>query len=80
MGAFEALSLCAEIAIAITGFSDVVLVFGDRREGARSPLDRILFRTLFAATLISLCLVAIAFILDAAGVARPTTWSSAPRL
>ena len=76
MEAFEALSLCAEIAIAITGFSGVVLVFGDRRENARGPLDRVLFRTLFTGSLIPLGLVAIALILDAAGLARTTIWQA----
>ena len=74
MDAFESLSLCAEIAIAITGFSGVVLVFSDHAGGPRPPLDRVLFRTLFTASLIPLGLVAIATVFEAAGVQHATIW------
>lgn len=74
MEVFEALSLCAEIAIAITGFSGVVLVFGERAGRPARHLDRVLFRTLFTASLIPLGVVAIAFILEAAAIERTVTW------
>jgi hypothetical protein len=72
--AFDALSLCAEIGIAITGFSGVVLVFGERAGRLSERRDRFLFRTLFTGSLIPLAIVAIAFILEAAAVERATTW------
>jgi len=71
---FEALSLCAEIAIAITGFSGVVLVFDQRRGSASAELNRVTFRTLFTASLLPLGLIAVAFVLEFAGIERPTTW------
>lgn len=74
MEAFEALTLCAEIAIAITGFSGVVLIFGERPGRASGRLDHALFRTLFTASLIPLGIVAIAFILEAAAIERTATW------
>jgi hypothetical protein len=74
MEPFETLSLCAEIAIAITGFSGVVLVFRKQSGGASPESDRFLFRTLFTASLIPLGLIAVAQILDASGIERPITW------
>jgi hypothetical protein len=74
MEPFEALSLCAEIAIAITGFSGVVLVFADRSGSASTEFDRFLFRTLFTATCIPLGLIAVAFILEASAFERATIW------
>ena len=71
---FEALSLCAEIAIAVTGFSGVVLALGGRREGAMAGQDRLLLQTLLSGSLVPLVLVAIAFILGAAEVPQSTTW------
>ena len=71
---FESLSLCAEIAIAITGFSGVVLVLGDRIAARASEFDRILFRSLFTGTLIPLTIIALAFILDASNFERATIW------
>ena len=47
MGPFEALSLCGEVDIAITGFSGVVLVFGERGGAACGEVDRVRFRMLF---------------------------------
>ena len=74
MEPFDTLSLCAEIAIAITGFSGVVLVFLKQSGGTSPESDRFLFRTLFTASLVPLGLVAVAQILDASGFERPTTW------
>jgi hypothetical protein len=74
MEPFERLSLCAEIAIAITGFSGVVLVFSEQSGGTSPESDRFLFRTLFTASLIPLVLIAVAQILDASELERPTTW------
>jgi hypothetical protein len=70
----EALSLCAEIAIAITGFSGVVLVLGDRTAGAPVGIEQIMFRTLFTATLIPLGIIAVAFILDASTFEPTAIW------
>jgi len=74
MEPFETLSLCAEIAIAITGFSGVVLVFSERSGGTSPESDRFLFRTLFTASLIPLGLIAVAQILDASELERAATW------
>ena len=74
MDPFEALSLCGEIAIAITGFSGVVVVLGERAGSTRSEVDRVRFRLLVSATLTPLALVALAFILDAAMIDRAATW------
>jgi hypothetical protein len=71
---FESLSLCAEVAIAITGFSGVVLVFGDRRPSSSTRVDPVLFRIIFTGTLTPLGLVVIAFLLDAAEFGRPEIW------
>jgi hypothetical protein len=49
-------------------------VFGDRSAGFQATADRILFRTLFSGSLLSLGLVGVAFILDAAALDRPTSW------
>ena len=76
MEPFEALSLCGEIAIAITGFSGVVLVFGERSGGAWAEIDRVRFRMLFTGTLTALGLIALAFILDASALERSVTWRS----
>jgi hypothetical protein len=71
---FEALSLCAEIAIAITGFSGVVLVFDRRVGNASAELRRVTFRTLITATLVPLGLIGVAFVLEAGGIQRPAIW------
>ena len=71
MNPFDVLSLCAEIAVAILGFSGVVVVFGGRSQGSTGQP---LFRTMFRGTLIPLALIALAFILDAASLAEITTW------
>lgn len=73
MEPFDALSLCGEVAIAITGFSGVVLVFGRHGDDA-TRIESILFRTLFSGSLIALALVAVASILHGAGLAAPLTW------
>jgi hypothetical protein len=71
---FDVLSLCAELAIAITGFSGVVLVFGAPARGDWSDEARIRFRVLFDCTLTPMGLIGLAFILDAAALERSTTW------
>jgi hypothetical protein len=72
---FGALSLCGEIAIAIIGFSGIVLVFG-RSRADWDDFDRLRFRMLFTATLIPIGIIAFAFILDAGGVNRISIWRS----
>jgi len=74
MEPYDALSVCAEIAIAITGFSGVVLVFGENNGAVWSEVDKIRFRMLFTGSLTSLGLIAIAFILDAAESNPASTW------
>jgi hypothetical protein len=74
MEPFEALSLCGEVAIAITGFSGVVLVFGERRGGLLGSVEHLRFRMLFTATLIPLGLVSLASILDSYGLDQSATW------
>ena len=74
MEPFDALSLCGEIAIAITGFSGVVLVFGERSGIEWSEVDRVRFRMLFTGTITPLGLIALAFVLAAAELAEPLTW------
>ena len=74
MNPFESLSLCAEVAIAITGFSGVVLVFGDSRQPSSTQVNPALFRMIFTGTLTPLSLIVIAFILDAAEFERSEIW------
>jgi len=74
MDPFDALSLCAEIAIAITGFSGVVLVFGSRTGHDWDAQDRLRFRMLFTATLNPLFLIGLAFILSAAEFSNTAIW------
>ncbi len=74
MEPFDALSLCGEIAIAITGFSGVVLVFGERNGSEWSEVDRVRFRMLFTGTITPLGLIALASVLTAAELAEPLTW------
>jgi hypothetical protein len=69
---FESLALSAEVAIAITGFSGVVLALGERRAGTAS--NGLLFRMLFTGTLIPIGVVAIAHILAAAMLEPPLIW------
>lgn len=75
MDPFGALALCGEIAIAIIGFSGIVLVFG-RSRADWDDVDRVRFRMLFTATLLPIGIIAIAFILDAAAVDRVSIWRS----
>lgn len=74
MEPFEVLSLCAEIAVAIAGFSGVVIAFGDRVRILPGGADRTLFMTLFRGSLIPLAIIALAFTVDAAGVEPPGVW------
>jgi len=67
----DALSLCAEVAIAILGFSGIVVVFGGY---SHDETSRDLFHTLFRGTLVALGIVAIASILDAAALERGQIW------
>jgi hypothetical protein len=71
---FEVLSLCAEVAVAIAGFSGVVLAFGDRARSVPGGADRVLFMTLFRGSLTPLAIIALAFVLNAAGLEPPTVW------
>jgi hypothetical protein len=74
MEPFEALSLCGEIAIAITGFSGVVLVFGGRGGEGWSEVDRVRFRMLFTGSLIPLGLIAVASVLDSSQLEQTNVW------
>ena len=74
MEPFEVLSLFAEVAVAITGFSGVVLAFGDRARSAPGGADRILFMTLFRGSLTPLAIIALAFVVNATGIEPPTVW------
>ena len=74
MDPFDALSLCGEIAIAVTGFSGVVIVLGERAQRSWTEIDWVRFRMLFTGSLTPLWLVALAFVLDAAMLARSVTW------
>ena len=74
MEPFDSLALAAEIAIAITGFSGVVLVFRDGRRSSSARADSILFPVIFSGTLFPLGFIAIAFIADAAAFDPPATW------
>jgi hypothetical protein len=68
---FDALSLCAEVTIAILGFSGIIVVVG-RLSPESDSLS--LFHTLFRGTLIPLGIIAIASILDAAALERGQIW------
>ena len=74
MDPFEILSLCAEIAIGITGFTGVVLVVSERSSGASAGRDHLLLRALLSGSLVSLGLIAVAFVLDAAAFEQNLTW------
>ena len=74
MEPFEALSLCGEIAIAITGFSGVVFVFGERGGEGWGEVDRVRFRMLFTGTLIPLTLIALASVLDSSQMSQGSIW------
>lgn len=76
MQPFEALSLCGEIAIAITGFSGVVLVFGGRGGESWGEIDRVRFRMLFTGTLTPLGLIALASVLDASELRPSSIWGT----
>ncbi len=71
MEPFDALSLCAEVTIAILGFSGIVVVFG-RISPEGDGLSN--FHTLFRGTLIPLGIIAIASVLDAAALERDQIW------
>jgi len=73
---FDALSLCGEIAIAVTGFSGVVLVFGERGDRSWTEIDRVRFRMLFTGTLTPLGLIALSFVLDASMIERSAIWQT----
>jgi len=68
---FDALSLCAEVTIAILGFSGIVVVF-DRH--SHEDASRNFFSTLFRGTLVPLVVIAVALILDAAALERGDIW------
>lgn len=74
MEPFEALYLCGEIAIAVTGFSGVVLAFGKRGGEAYDPVDRIRLRMIFTGTLTPLGLIALASVLDSSMFDQEVTW------
>lgn len=74
MDPFSALSLCGEVAIAITGFSGVVLVFGEGRGVAPKKDDNVLLQTLFTGSLVPLFLIAVAFVVNSASLDLSTTW------
>ena len=71
MEPFDALSLCAEVTIAILGFSGIIVVFG-RLSHESDSLS--LFPTLFRGTLIPLGIIAIASVLNAAALERGPIW------
>jgi hypothetical protein len=68
---FDALFLCAEVTIAILGFSGIVVVFGRISPESDGPSN---FHTLFRGTLTPLGIIAIASILDAAALERGQIW------
>lgn len=74
MESIKILSLSGEVALAISGFSAVVLLFGGRRGGGWDELDQVRFRTLFTGTLCPLGLIAFALILDAFSVEQTVVW------
>ena len=72
---FEVLAWCAEVAIAITGFSGVVLALS-QRTGAGAPATAgLLFRMLFTGTLVPLGIIALASIFEAAALEHSLIWS-----
>jgi hypothetical protein len=71
---FEVLSLCAEVAVAIAGFSGVVLAFGDRARIAPDGPDRVLFMSLFRGSLTPLGIIALAFTSNAFGLGSHAVW------
>ena len=70
----KVLSLSGEVALAITGFSGVILMFGGRNGGRWRELDYRRFRMLFSSSLTPLALVGLALTLDAFAVERSVMW------
>ena len=71
MEPFDALFLCAEVAIAILGFSGIVVVLGRISPENDGPSN---FQTLFRGTLGPLGIIAVASVLDAAALERGHVW------
>ena len=76
MDPFEVLALYVNVAIVVTGFSGVVLVFGAGAPSSseHAKLNLFLFRLIFSGTLTPLWLIAVALLLDAVGLERPQVW------
>ena len=77
MEPFDALSLCAEVTIAILGFSGIVVVFGGYSDDSARESR---FYTLFRGTLSPLGIIAIASVLDAAALERDLIWRACSAL
>jgi hypothetical protein len=76
MEPFDALSLCGEIAIAVTGFSGVVLAFGRRGGETYDSVDLIRLRMIFTGTLTPLGLIALASVLDSSMFDQAVIWQT----
>jgi len=71
----DILQTIAEIAIALTGFTGIVIALGGRTGSAFSGFALIRFRVLLAASLAALALSLLPFFLHYLGVPPGTTWS-----
>ena len=70
----ETLNLLVEAAVAVAGFSGVVIVFGRRATGEWSPIERRRFLNLLLTSFTVLFLSLLALVLLHAGTSPATTW------
>jgi len=71
----EILQTIAEIAIALTGFTGIVVAHGGRDQAGFSGFARFRFQILVAASLTALALALVPFLLHHLGVPAPAVWS-----
>lgn len=69
------LQTIAELAVAFTGFTGVVAVFGRRADEPWAPLELFRFRVLLGASLAALLFSLLPFVMHYAGASARTTWA-----
>jgi hypothetical protein len=72
----DILQTLAEVSIALTGFSGIVMALHDRAESQLSALGSVRFRILLAGSLAALLLSLLPFLLYHLDVAAPRIWST----
>lgn len=71
----DILQTVAEIAIALTGFTGIVVALGERSGGGFAGFAMVRFRILLAASLAALAFALLPFLLYHLGVSARATWS-----